>query len=111
MAANATNWHRANRRRLTAQQPHWLMVAASPPLRCAIIRSGQALQETSRISAMELGTFARLPASRVVASPPGFGSKMLLRVSRQNSGGSIIFDWAEKGLIVTLRLNPDCLLP
>ena len=45
-----------------------------------------------------------------VAAPPeaaGFGSKMVARSMSRQLGGSIAFDWAEEGVIVTLRMKKD----
>jgi hypothetical protein len=37
--------------------------------------------------------------------PPGFGRKMAARSMSSQLGGSIEFDWAETGVIVTLEIN------
>ena len=44
------------------------------------------------------------------SAPGGFGSKLINR-SMSQLGGSIGFDWSKEGLIVTLRMNKDRLLP
>ena len=42
-------------------------------------------------------------------TPGGYGSKMVKRGMSNQLGGSIGFDWSKEGLIVTLRINKDCL--
>jgi len=38
-------------------------------------------------------------------TPPGFGSKLMQRSMSHQLGGSIVCDWAEAGLVATLRMN------
>lgn len=39
----------------------------------------------------------------------GFGSRMVNRAMSSDLGGSIAFDWPKEGLIVTLKIDEDCL--
>ncbi len=47
------------------------------------------------------------PAVVVPTPPSGFGSQMANRTMSRQLGGSIVFDWAKEGLIVTMRMNND----
>jgi two-component sensor histidine kinase len=39
----------------------------------------------------------------------GFGSRMIRRAVSRDLGGSIAFDWPKEGVIVTLRVDENCL--
>jgi|SRR5271165_33320 len=39
----------------------------------------------------------------------GFGSRMVARAVSKGLGGDIAFDWSKEGVIVTLRIDLDCL--
>jgi two-component sensor histidine kinase len=44
------------------------------------------------------------------SAPAGFGSELIRRSMARQLGGSIAFDWAAEGLIVTLRMRRDRLV-
>lgn len=46
------------------------------------------------------------PKVKAPQSVPGFGSKLVQRSVTGFLQGSIVYDWAEEGLIVTLRVDP-----
>ena len=47
------------------------------------------------------------PKVQVPAGPGGYGSKLVERSVTGHLKGAIDYDWADDGLIVTLRVNPD----
>ena len=47
------------------------------------------------------------PAVEEPAAPAGFGSELIRRSMAHQLAGSITFDWAAEGLIVTLRMRRD----
>jgi two-component sensor histidine kinase len=45
-----------------------------------------------------------------VAAPtgqPGYGSKLVSRTMTRQLGGSLNYNWAPEGVVVTLRMNKD----
>lgn len=42
-------------------------------------------------------------------APPGYGTRLVERIITSALRGSIQYDWAEDGLVVTLKIGPDCL--
>ena len=49
------------------------------------------------------------PRVVVPTGASGYGSKLLERSVTGHLRGSIKYDWAEEGLVVVLKLDPDCL--
>jgi two-component sensor histidine kinase len=49
------------------------------------------------------------PPVQAPSAPSGFGSRMVQRSVSDDLGGSIAFDWTKEGVVVTLRVNENCL--
>jgi two-component sensor histidine kinase len=47
------------------------------------------------------------PSISAPATSEGFGSKLIHRSMAAQLGGSIVFDWAAEGVVVTLRMSKD----
>ncbi len=45
------------------------------------------------------------PPVSAPTGPGGFGSKLVLRSVAGQFGGSVAFDWAVEGVVVTLRMS------
>jgi two-component sensor histidine kinase len=45
------------------------------------------------------------PVMAVPVKPQGFGSKLVHRSMAAQLGGTIAFNWAEEGVVVTLRMS------
>lgn len=51
------------------------------------------------------------PPVAAPAGPPGYGSRLVERTMSRQLGGSIAYDWSKEGVIVTLRMSKDHLVP
>ncbi|WP_245472551.1 sensor histidine kinase [Mesorhizobium sp. M7A.F.Ca.US.007.01.2.1] len=47
------------------------------------------------------------PLVETPADPPGYGSRLVERSVTGHLRGSIAYDWAKQGLIVTLKIQPQ----